>query len=512
MKILSQNKEPLAFRLLKVVFSIYLLITILITLLQLTDDYQRENKAISTVLQTTQAIFAANLTAAVWTFDATQIEASVNGIQQISDIVGIQINNMDKPPNWKKPFPIRQGLILNSKKQIVRIQQAQEVLVNQPYLRLISHSFQLKKNNLLLGEVIFYSSNQVIFEKLKYSFLNILIAAIIKTMILWLLFLWAFDKFLGKKLNYFCQAMEKMDIDAPESIFLTLQHSDIAEFYRIEIVYNAMLNRVLETKNKLADLNQNLEQQVLLRTEEIAGQNQQLEQLNIEKSYFLNMASHDLKNPLAAINLFTQLLRKGLTNGTEQQKLLNYTGFIETSTLKMFELIAKLLDIDKIESREMTANFIVTDLIVLIKELIKDYTPQAQNKAIVLQFQPLDDPCFVITDSFLLRQILDNLVSNAIKYSPFNETVNIYLLKKLNTVKIAVKNQGSVLSEEDKTQLFIKFSRLSTKPTADEHSTGLGLYLAQSLAALLNSQISYESTAEGTVFSLDIAASENEAT
>jgi len=176
---LFKNKEPLAFRLLKVVFSIYLLMTIVITLAQLANDYQRENKETSKLLQTTQAIFAANLTTAVWTFDAMQIEASINGIQKISEIVGIQISKMDKPPNWKKPFPIQHGLILNSHKQIVHIQQAQEVLVNQAYLRLIPHHFQLKKNNQFLAEVVFYSSNQIIFDKLKYRFFSIFIAAII---------------------------------------------------------------------------------------------------------------------------------------------------------------------------------------------------------------------------------------------------------------------------------------------------------------------------------------------
>lgn len=508
---LFKNKEPLAFFLLKVVFSIYLLMTIVITLAQLVNDYQRENKEISKLLQTTQAIFAANLTTAVWTFDATQIEASINGIQKISEIVGIQISKMDKPPNWKKPFPIQHGLILNSHKQIVQIQHAQEVLLNQAYLRLIPHHFQLKKNNQLLAEVVFYSSNQIIFDKLKYRFFSVFIAAIIKTIILWLLFIWVFNKFLGKKLNYFCQAMEKVDIDAPESTFLTLQHSDIAELYRIEIVYNAMLNRVLETKSKLEDLNQNLEQQVLLRTEEIICKNQQLEQLNIEKNNFLNMASHDLKNPLTAINSFAQLLQRGLINGTEQQKLLNYTDFIQISTIKMFELIENLLDIDKIESNAI-AHFIKLDLLLLTKELINAHTQQARNKTITLQLQAVNETHFVISDSFLLKQILDNLISNAIKYSFFNETVVINLFKQLDTITIEFKNQGQPFTETDKAQLFTKFSRLSTKPTANEHSTGLGLYIAQNLAALLNTQIVCESTDEGTVFSLAIAACENEST
>lgn len=508
-KKISPIKKKLALHLLKVVFSIYLAITILITVIQMTNEYRHEKNQIKTMLKTTQAIFEANLTMAAWTFDSSQIEASLEGIQKISTIVGIEIINMDKPPNWTKEFPIRRGMILNKSNLIVIIHKNQWIIQNIPYLHLIPHHFQLKKNDIFLGEVIIYSSNQIIFNKIKFIFIMIVIGAIIKTIILWLLFLWAFNKFLGQHLDDFCQAMEKVDIDNLETSYLILQHTNIAELYRIETAYNTMFQRVLEAKNKLNNLNQTLEQKVFLRTQEIFAKNMQLAQINYEKSEFLNIAAHDLKNPLFIIKGFTQLIL--LKKDNNSSDVLKYVNFIENSVSKMIELINILLDIDKIESGKFEINLIELDLINFMKDLINLYTQQAQTKKIEIHLQANDINYFTLTDYFLLSQILDNLISNAIKFSPNYKTVIIYLSKKIDCIRIEIQDQGQGLSDTDKEKLFIKFSRLSAKPTSHENSTGLGLYISQKMALLLNTKIECESKqGYGAIFSLEIPLIKND--
>ena len=110
-RMIDKPKKRLAVHLLNVVFSIYLVITVLITLTQMFSEYRRVQDHVKNELSTTEAIFSESLTTAAWTFDTPQLSANLDGILKIPEIVGIKIADMDKPPDWKKPFPIRLGMI-----------------------------------------------------------------------------------------------------------------------------------------------------------------------------------------------------------------------------------------------------------------------------------------------------------------------------------------------------------------------------------------------------------------
>ncbi|CAG1771875.1 Phytochrome-like protein cph2 [uncultured bacterium] len=271
-------KKRLAVRLLNVVFSIYLVITVLITLTQMFNEYLREQANVRKTLGTTETIFSASLTTAIWDFDGIQLNASLEGILKMPKVIGLKIDQMDKPSDWSKPFPIRLGITLDDNGLIKM--NGKPYTNNKPYLQLISHTFQLRKDNLLLGDITFYSSNEVVFDAVKYSFLAIIIAAIIKTIVLWLLFIWAFNLFLGKQLNVFCETMDHADIDNPETTFLNLKTDDIEELCRIEQAFNDLFKRVLDRKQKLDELNETLEQKVIERTRELEQVNAKLLQLS----------------------------------------------------------------------------------------------------------------------------------------------------------------------------------------------------------------------------------------
>ncbi len=502
MKNAPQLKNSLALRLLKVVFSIYLSITLVITVVQMVNEYLLEAHFVKNSLIISQAIFQESLVTSLWNFDHQQLSATAEGILKQQTIVGVEI------ADDHGKFLIQRGQIFNQNLTPVLITHG----VQQPltYIALFPYRFDLLHNKKMIGKVTLYSSNQVVINKVKYNFLVIIINAIIKTIALWWLFIWAFKKFLTKQLDVFCLAMEKIDLDNQKTCVIKLETFDTYELSRIEYFFNALLKRVLEGRDKLNDLNKTLEHKVLLRTQELSDKNQQLEQLNQEKNEFLSIAAHDLKNPLSAISSSTQLIKKLVKNGGNPEKLLNYVNFIDISATRMFELINNLLNIDKIETGNVALSWADTEIFAVVQNLISIHQQHAQAKSIFLSLQAVDTVYVAHTDKFLLAQILDNLLSNAIKYSPINQTVTIYLSKTVNTIKIAIKNQGQGLSAEDKAKLFIKFNRLSNKPTANEHSTGLGLYIAQKLANMLNSKIECESIMEqGTVFSLDIVIYKN---
>ncbi len=497
MKNLSEIKNSLALRLLKVVFSIYLCITVVVTLVQMLNEYLLEAHFVKNSLVVSQNIFQENLATSVWNFDQEQLAATVQGMLKQQTLVGVEI--VDEHQN----VLIQQGKILNKKNLPVLLKNGQQQPIS--YTTLFPYTFDLLHDKKIIGKVTVYSSNQMVIDKVKYNFLVIIINAVIKTLALWLLFIWAFRKFLTRQLDIFCQAMEEVDIDNHKTCFLKLETFDTYELSRIEYFFNALLGRIIVSRNNLNELNKTLEEKVLLRTQELSDKNLQLERLNEEKNEFLSIAAHDLKNPLSAITSLTQLIGELAKKGDNQEKLLSYTHFIEISATRMFDLINTLLNVNKIETGNIGVNVIETDILTLVQKLMDIHLQHAERKNIAFSIQARDESYIAATDEFLVSQILDNLISNAIKYSPLNEKVTIRLTKRLTGVNFEIHNSGQGLTEADQAKLFVKFSRLSTQPTANEHSSGLGLYIAQKLAVMLNTEICCKSVlGEGVSFSLTL--------
>lgn len=280
MKRLSHLKNSLAFRLLKVVFSIYLIITVIVTLLQMFNEYLIEDHYVKNSLNISQTIFQQSLTQSAWDFDLEQLSAIADGILKQPTIVGIEIVGAE--------ISIQKGQILNKQAMPVLLQNGQETTLPS-YIRLFSHSFDLAHENKSFAKVTLYTSNQIMINQVKYSFLVTVINAVIKTIALWLLFIWAFNKFLTQQLDVFCRAMENIDIDKQKSHFLHLETFNSYELSRIEYFFNDLLKRIIESRNSLRELNKTLEQKVAARTQELSEQKQAVEQLNSELEQKLNL-------------------------------------------------------------------------------------------------------------------------------------------------------------------------------------------------------------------------------
>lgn len=227
-----------------------------------------------------------------------------------------------------------------------------------------------------------------------------------------------------------------------------------------------------------------------LRNVELVELNEKLIKVNEEKNDFLNITAHDLKNPLSGILNFSKRMQK-LSDKITPQDIYTYSMEIEKASEKMFELVTKILDISAIESGRRNFQKESFDPEILAQRVLLDNQQRAELKKIELIFEN-NNVNKIKTDRMALRQILDNLVSNAIKFSPFEKKVflRIYGNEK---VTIEVEDQGPGFTDKDKTKLFGKFNRLSAQPTAGENSTGLGLSIAKTLTEMLNGSIRCES-------------------
>jgi len=166
-----------------------------------------------------------------------------------------------------------------------------------------------------------------------------------------------------------------------------------------------------------------------------------------------------------------------------------YLSMIKDSAERMFLLITNLLDVNALESGKIATQLSSTDILIILKETIHAYKERVKNKQLIVHLIAKEPFYLAYVDKHLVQQILDNLVSNAVKYSPFNKNIYLHLTHEEQSIRFEVRDEGEGLSIADQQKLFNKFQRLSTKPTAGEHSTGLGLFIVKKLVDAQNGKI-----------------------
>jgi len=260
---------------------------------------------------------------------------------------------------------------------------------------------------------------------------------------------------------------------------------------------------------------------------QISASNEVLREVSQLKTQLLSIAAHDLKNPLQIIMGFAELLREQYGSNTELLKIINA---IHHSSEQMSRLISDLLESAAVESGKLTLNKSLVNLAWLTEYVVETNRELAQRKSQTIEFTASDD-CMLYADGNRLKEVLDNLISNAIKYSPVGKPIEIRCQRIANSqqslensddasllsangyVLIAVKDEGLGLSDEDKEKLFGKFQRLSARPTGGESSTGLGLSIAKQLVELHGGRIWAESAGKdkGTTFFVEFPSADIQA-
>jgi two-component system sensor histidine kinase/response regulator len=230
-------------------------------------------------------------------------------------------------------------------------------------------------------------------------------------------------------------------------------------------------------KKELKEFYDGLEQKVAERTLELERKNK-----------FLSTAVHDLKNPLSIIQTSSELITNHFDEDDKKQ-LLEYNQYIFSSTQNMFELIDNLLEINKIESGKLKPRLELIDIQTILINLIQRYQLLAKVKDINLRFDQNHNAYQAMLDEKMIYRVLDNLISNAIKYSPYDKSVYIRLIATETHIRCEIQDEGPGLSKEDQSKLFGQFARLSSQPTADEPATGLGLFIVKQLVETMRGKV-----------------------
>lgn len=231
-------------------------------------------------------------------------------------------------------------------------------------------------------------------------------------------------------------------------------------------------------------------EEIVRQNEKLSKRNQELSELNNEKDTLMSIVAHDLKSPLNRIKGLSDII--DLENSlTEEQK--TYVNLIKVSTNAGLDLIKDLLDVHMLEENEVP-HYSTFNIHTFIHSKIESLKQLADKKGIslILNETARED---VNSDVDYVERIVDNLATNAIKFSKSESSIEIGVGKSGNSFWIRIKDYGPGFSDHDKSQLFQKFKKLSAKPTEGESSNGLGLAIVKILVdrlggtILLNSEL-----------------------
>lgn len=235
----------------------------------------------------------------------------------------------------------------------------------------------------------------------------------------------------------------------------------------------------------------------------ITAQNQKLNELNTEKNQLMAIVSHDLSSPFTAIRMWANTL----TTTSKPSDMAEAKEMILKTATFGLKTIQKILTIDKGEIDAL--NLEEVDIADLLKSLHEQFKAEASQKNISLKFKALQDQETILTDKNLLERALQNLVSNALKFSHPQSEVSISTYGRDGEMVFEIKDCGIGISEQDQGKLFERYSELDAKPTGKESSNGLGLSIVKRIAEELGGTISVQSAVgQGSTFWLKLKQSE----
>jgi PAS domain S-box-containing protein len=248
--------------------------------------------------------------------------------------------------------------------------------------------------------------------------------------------------------------------------------------------------------------------QSIARQASVALQNAKLyaevRKLNKKKDEFIGLASHELKTPVTSLKGYLQILENRLVNDAKNQSFIDKAVH---QVNKLSDLIADLLDVSKIETGQLPLSFSSFDLITVIRDAVELHQYATRTHKIFLACQLESLP--VIADQQRIEQVINNLISNAIKYSPGANKVDITIRESDKDVQVEVSDYGMGISKEQQERIFSRFYRVD-EMAAHISGLGIGLYISKEIITRHNGTLTVESEpGHGSTFTFEIPVSQD---
>ena len=213
-----------------------------------------------------------------------------------------------------------------------------------------------------------------------------------------------------------------------------------------------------------------------------------LKALSNQKNFLMGMAAHDIRNPLGIID---RIVKRAISGNPSPERMSEYLDLIERNCQGLLELLTDILEISRIEGKEITMDKEMSSIEQLLIDRIDMFKHRSSEKSIDI-VSHINKHDALPVDQKRVVQVVDNLISNALKFSPQGSTVTVSTEAKKEGIIVSICDHGPGVGEEEEPFLFDAFSQLSARPTGGESSTGLGLSICKSIIESHGGSIGYE--------------------
>lgn len=238
-----------------------------------------------------------------------------------------------------------------------------------------------------------------------------------------------------------------------------------------------------------------------LKNAELEAKNEASNALMAENKQLMQILVHDLKSPLSNIKMLSYLFQDFARDKDSEELITIFNKSLDF----VFHLIEQMETLNNMENYS-TNNYLEDfDLEEFVNNNLNDFKSVAEVKSIKLNYLFTGGNKIIRTDVNFLKRVLYNLISNAIKFSPFDKQIFVTVESQKDNFKISIKDEGPGIGDGDLSQLFQKFAKLSNRPTNAESSSGLGLFIVKELLKKIKGEITVESAVgQGSTFTVGL--------
>lgn len=512
----SSFRHSIVNQLVKVIFSWYCVMVVLLTSLHVWVEYRYTEASIAAELKANQIIFHPLLAKALWDLDREQLQGTLKGMLAVPIIQGIKVEQRGELLGMIGRIAVCPDTSLdteeynkavcwqafNNQGEAIAAAYASDEHALQHRFG-VSYVFRGKKNS--VGQVTVYADHSAIWSRLEVGFSLLFINSIIKIVAFWILFLWVARRLLLRPLSLLVNAIEEVDFDRLNLLDVDLQTRSDNELKRIERAFTLMIAKLNRAKESMIDFNRTLELKVVERTMEITRSKDEADSANQVKSIFLMRMSHELRTPLNAIIGFSKMQQR-LLRKEAAPRMQEMADSINRAGHHLLMLIEDIMDFMTLEQKGLLVELETVDVGAVINESAELVSFMAEEQGIDVYSKPIG--LEVVANYGRLRQVLVNLLTNAIKYNSKGGRVSLSAEVREDKVLIRVEDTGVGVAEEDLDKLFEAFTRLAYAERSAIQGTGIGLSLAKSLVEKMQGEITVTSKlGEGSCFTLVLPVS-----
>ncbi|MBF0194334.1 MAG: response regulator [Magnetococcales bacterium] len=487
------------------VFMVYCGVTIVVTAFSLIAEYNKTTDSVNFQLLRLKEGFEHTLINAIWELDQKQIRAVLYGMSKNPIISGVSITNSNNTVMGRIGKLPQKEIDLPTHALLPKALTADAKPILTP---LLLYQFDLNafgKSTEIIGHVRLYWNKKIIMDEVSYEFMVLITGALIKTLALWFIFIMFQRPILGNPLKQITQHIRSLDNSNLNSKRIKVTTRRFNEFKVLENYINTMTDNLAKAYSKIKQKNLLLQQEMInkKKLDEAQLQKSVAQKANLAKSMFLATVSHEIRSPMTGIQITTSLLEKTELN-TKQKK---YLETLTKSHNSLMAILNDILDINKIESGQLSLNYVAFNIHNILNELVtlQKAHSDAKNIKLILNIDS-DIPTSLIGDPLRIRQILINLIGNAIKFTN-QGTVEIFLHRIPNhkggeSIKFIIQDTGIGITHKLLPIIFEPFSQVDSSLTRRFKGSGLGLSICKKLITMMGGDIKVTSReSKGTKFS-----------